>query len=95
LNTTLVNINTRQPYDVYIGRQFRNYKASVFANPFKIGKNGTRNEVLMKYRSWFCERLKDASFKAEVEKLRGKRLGCWCKPEPCHGDIVIEYLDNM
>jgi Domain of unknown function (DUF4326) len=25
--------------------------------------------------------------------LRGKRLGCWCKPLPCHADILAEFAD--
>lgn len=91
----MINIKTRQPYDVYIGRRCRNYKTSLFANPFKIDKDGTRDEVLVKYRAWFYERLQDASFKAEVENLQGKQLGCWCKPEPCHGDVIIEYLEKV
>ena len=95
MNTTVINIKTRQPYDTYIGRQCRGYKASMFANPFKIGKDGTWGEVLMKYRAWFDERLKDELFKTELEKLRGKRLGCWCKPEPCHGDIVVQFLEKV
>ena len=27
--------------------------------------------------------------------LRGKKLGCWCKPDPCHGDVIIDYLNNL
>jgi len=30
----------------------------------------------------------------ELEKLRGKILGCWCKPKACHGDVIIELLDE-
>ena len=28
-------------------------------------------------------------------QLQGKTLGCFCKPDPCHGDIIKEYLDWM
>jgi hypothetical protein len=27
-----------------------------------------------------------------IEPLRGKTLGCWCKPLPCHGDVIVELL---
>lgn len=68
-------------YDVYIGRP------SKWGNPFVIGKDGTRKEVLEKYRQYILskpELLKD------LHELKGKTLGCYCKPLPCHGDILEE-----
>lgn len=64
---------------------------SIFANPFKIhGDN--RDQVIDSYRTYFYEKIKDDDFRKEVLKLKGKNLGCWCKPFPCHGDIIAEYL---
>lgn len=36
----------------------------------------------------------DAEFLRDVRTLRGKRLGCWCKPGPCHGDVLAAWLDT-
>ncbi|KAF9914183.1 hypothetical protein FBU30_002754, partial [Linnemannia zychae] len=85
------------PDNVYIGRArviFINKhrfppEASVFANPFHIGKDGTRKQVMDKYRVWIHEQLESGAITpAQFEALRGKRLGCWCAPDLCHGDIL-------
>lgn len=69
----------REPYDVYIGRP------SVWGNPFQIGRDGTRAEVIAKYREWVQSQ---PELMAQVGVLRGKRLGCWCAPAACHGDVL-------
>ena len=84
----VVNLR-KEKYDVYIGR------GSMFGNPFRITKNHTRQIVIDLYREWFYNQLKDPEFKEAVGKLREvDTLGCYCKPEACHGDIIIEYLEN-
>jgi len=37
----------------------------------------------------------DADYRAAVLTLRGKRLGCWCKPGPCHADILAGWVDTQ
>ena len=88
IKTIIVNKKNRCRYDVYIGR------GSPFGNPFRIGKDGTRDEVIKKYREWFYKRLTDPWFSDKVHSLKGKVLACWCKPDVCHGDIIVEYLEN-
>jgi len=73
----------REPYDVYIGRP------SKWGNPFKSGRDGTLEEVLEKYRQHILSR---PDLLAALHELEGKTLGCWCKPKPCHGDVLIELL---
>ena len=85
--TTIVNIK-RNKCDVYIGR------GSPFGNPFRIGDDGDRVQVLAKYRTYFKRRLTDQSFRDKVLSLKGKVLGCWCKPLLCHGDVIVEYLET-
>ena len=75
----------KEPYDVYIGRP------SKWGNPFSIGPDGTRQEVVEKYREFV---LAHPQMIEDLDELRGKTLGCWCKPEPCHGDVLIELLEN-
>lgn len=84
----VVNIH-KEECDVYIGR------GSLFGNPYRISKCRTRQMVIDWYREWFYHELKNPLFNAEVEKLRSATtLGCYCKPQACHGDVIIEYLEN-
>jgi hypothetical protein len=85
--TTVVNKNT-EPFDVYIGR------GSIFGNPYEIGVDGTREQVIARYEKWFNFLLRDSAFLEELKKLAGKRLGCFCKPQQCHGEIIAEFLNN-
>jgi hypothetical protein len=86
--TTVVN-KYKSGYDVYIGR------GSIFGNPFIIGKDGDRNTVVKLYEDYFNRRIvTDSVFKEAVLNLRGKRLGCFCKPHLCHGDIIVDYLNR-
>ncbi len=87
--TTVVRVERKQPFDVYMGR------GGPFGNPFVIGPDGDRAEVIRKFRVHFYERLKiDPAWKKLVEGLRGKRLACHCAPLPCHVDVYIEYLES-
>lgn len=70
-------------YDVYIGRP------SKWGNPYVIGKDGTRAEVIAKYREYILGR---PDLLAQLPELQGKVLGCWCDPLPCHGEVLLELL---
>jgi hypothetical protein len=78
---------------VYIGRQMRFLRLprSKWANPFKIGRNGTRAEVIGKYRDHLLFR---PELMAALPELRGKDLACWCSPEPCHGEVLLELANS-
>ena len=70
--------------------------SSRFANPFKIGLDGTRDDVIAKYRAFITERLKQSpTLYAELLTMKGKNLGCWCAPEPCHGNVLLEILNQV
>ncbi len=75
----------REPYDVYIGRP------SKWGNPFVIGKDGSRTEVIKKYAGWIKTK---PELLASLEELRGKTLGCWCAPLPCHGDVLTKLANE-
>lgn len=88
----VVNLR-REDFDVYIGRAGHGL-VGTFGNPYPVAKFGKR--ALELYRKYFKERIAgDPTFKGEIEELRGKRLGCFCKPKPCHGDVIVEYLDGQ
>lgn len=78
-------------YDVYIGRAMPGFAASAFANPFKVGRDGTRHECIERYRAYLLGR---PDLMAQLESLRGKRLACWCSPRACHGDVLVELLEG-
>lgn len=89
--------------NIYIGRKgviFINNKrfpeqSSNFANPFKIGKDGSRDEVIEKYKKYIMERLEnDKSLVKELLSMKNKNLGCWCHPDKCHGDVLLEIINN-
>lgn len=91
--TRVVNIR-REACDVYVGRVGLGSDGR-FGNPYRIGKNGTREEVLEKFRKYFYNRIAtDDKFHLEVLQLKGLRLGCFCAPRPCHADVLAAYLDG-
>ncbi len=83
--TTIVNITHGTAYDIYIGRP------SKWGNPFSIGIHGSREQVIDKYRNWI---IGQKHLMNSLEELRGKRLGCFCWPKKCHGDVLIELLQK-
>lgn len=81
------------PGHVYIGRSMEHYvpgtAQSVWANPFNVKRHG-RDE---------CIRLYEEQLRASPELMRrlgelaaASELGCWCAPEPCHGDVLVKLL---
>lgn len=95
MKTTVVNLRAA-PFDVYIGRAGRG-QDGYFGNPFAIvpGRQ-TREQAIARYAEWFANAVEnDPAFRARVLALRGKRLGCFCKPAACHGDVIAAYLDEV
>jgi hypothetical protein len=82
----------KSAFDVYIGRRFGKFKEdSIWHNPFHIGKDGTRAEVIEKYRTYVLGR---PDLMALLPTLTGKVLGCWCHPQECHGDVLVELIEG-
>jgi hypothetical protein len=89
--TTVVNIRA-EDYEIYIGRKGKG-EDGYYGNPFDM-RNFSRNECLERYQEWFYQRIKsDSVFRENILSLRGKVLGCFCKPKDCHGDIIAEYVN--
>lgn len=94
LLTEVVNIRDTG-YDVYIGRAMGTHKDGYFGNPYRIGPDGTREEVIEKFRWYFLGRLRlDPEYRRRILALSGLRIGCYCHPEKCHGDIIAEWLNQ-
>ena len=76
---------------VYVGRP------SKWGNPWSIGTDGTREEVITFYRNALPKMLTtcrdDGSLILDLNELRGKDLVCWCTPLPCHADVLLELAN--
>jgi len=88
-------VNKRiEPFDIYIGR------GSIWGNPFShlpskmIGviRVATRNEAIDRYREWIQTQ---PHLLARLHELKGKRLGCYCSPLRCHGEVLAELADGL
>lgn len=89
--TTVVNIRQAE-YDVYIGRPGKG-QSGYFGNPFE---EGSRFENIRRFAEYFHKRVdEDTVFRAKVLRLRGQRLGCFCKPKDCHGDIIAAWCNEQ
>lgn len=87
---------------VYIGRGGKGKAQSSFANPFSVQDYG-RELCLKKYEEWLKEKLKNKNSpqRVQLETLaeivmtgHNIRLVCFCKPKPCHGDILKRILED-
>ena len=95
------------PNNVYIGRKgvvcidgkrFPEHD-SPFANPFKIkdttegmSEEEAKEDVIERYRTYIKDKID--SKEVDLEQLRGKNCGCWCRPLRCHGEVLLELLHN-
>lgn len=75
----------REPYDVYIGR------GSIWGNPFVIGRDGDRAEVIRKFEEYLAA---SPELIARLPELLGKRIACFCAPLACHGDVLKRWAER-
>ena len=92
IKTSVVH-NLHDEFDVYIGRDVpeRGIRGSKWGNPFIMldESDAERERVIGAYRDWI---MTQPELMSSLEELRGKRLGCWCAPRRCHGDVLVELL---
>ena len=70
---------------VYVGRP------SKWGNPFVVGRDGSREEVVRKYSEWL---FRNVELLGQVHELRGKNIVCWCAPHACHADVLLELANE-
>ena len=70
---------------LYIGRP------SKWGNPFVIRRDGSRADVIAKYRAWIGAQ---PALMNALDELRGRDLVCWCAPLACHGDVLIDLANR-
>ena len=82
----------KEEFDVYIGR------GSKWGNPYSHKEGtlaehvvGSRSEAIQKFEEYL---LSNEELMESLSELKGKTLGCWCKPKSCHGDILLKYSNG-
>ncbi|AJD82044.1 hypothetical protein YenMTG1_234 [Yersinia phage vB_YenM_TG1] len=62
-----------------------------------VGRDcSTRSEAIQTFKADFYNKIKSGEItRSHLEVLRGMRLGCTCKPKPCHGDIIAEVVNKL
>jgi hypothetical protein len=81
------------PHNLYIGRSCRSYnKASYWQNTFRISSFCSRTESLANFKSSLQQ---NVEMRSKISTLANKNLGCWCFPQPCHGDILINFFLDL
>jgi hypothetical protein len=93
------NVSLDDASVAYIGRGGRG-REGTFGNPHPVGRcsicntSHDREGSIAAYKQYFWQRVnEDREFLAEVLKLQGKKLACFCTPKACHGDIIKAFLD--
>jgi len=89
-------VHCRDPHDVYIARAnaTRRVRRSIWGNPFRIGPDGSREDVVSLFLTWLLEP-GQARLRSQLPTLRGKTLGCWCEPELCHGHVLAALCEEQ
>ncbi len=100
--TRVINLHHGEPYDVYAGRprEGKDPRAvhpgqhGYLGNPFPLGKN-SRDESIRRFAAYFYQRVdEDDDFREFVLLAKDKTLACFCKPKPCHADIIAAWLEE-
>ena len=82
-------------FDLYIGRAFAEFPESIWHNPIHLWNPNDIEErfrVLDQYKAYILRR---PDLIAALPELEGKILGCWCRPKPCHGDVLVELFKEF
>ncbi len=93
----IVNKKSFKGDGYYVGRP------SPLGNPFEIDQDGTRDEVIEKYKEWLREQwVENGYVRRELEKLAMlyKTIGkliliCWCAPQACHAEVIKDAIEKI
>ena len=87
---------------IYVARRFAGWLGSPLGNPYRIGADGDRPQVIQKYRAWIRNEVRRGAGSPayrELQRIAGivesgapVSLGCWCKPDDCHADVVADAV---
>ena len=93
----------KDPNNIYIGRRGVVFidnerfpkENSIWHNPFRETKEQNREFIVNEYRKYITKKIHDEDLIEELLKLKNKNLGCWCHPKKCHGDVLIELINQF
>ena len=93
IDRDLIEWAEKRELAVYIGRENGRFKKkrSAWHNPYRVTKDITNEQAVAQYRDYLMAR---HELLARIEELRGKLLCCWCYPNLCHGNVLIELLEK-
>jgi len=82
-----------------LAKGIKNGEKGWLGNPHPIGwcdicsEYHTRDECIEEFKKDFYKKIKDdPGFREAVYLLKGKKLGCYCKPKKCHGDVIKDWI---
>lgn len=82
-------VNLRHTPDALANGAVRIDRKTRWGNPFVIGRDGSREEVIALYRAELWRRIRAGEINLDdLAALHGKSLACWCAPRPCHGEVL-------
>ena len=84
-------LNKRAEYSCLSGPREYVGRPTIWGNPFVIGRDGSREEVIAKYEEYL---LNEPKLLRRLHELRGKHLVCWCAPKACHADVLIKHANK-
>lgn len=70
------------------------YKASKWANPFKVTEDCSLEESLEESLEKHKKYIVESGLIYDIHELKGKTLGCWCTSSNCHATILCEIADG-
>lgn len=86
MTTRVVNMSVTKRFDVRIDR------ATKWGNPHHIGRGCSRERAIELYEIHVRSR---PDLMAALSELKDRTLGCWCKPLPCHGDVLVRLAEEL
>lgn len=91
----IVKVNREQNnFTRYCGRSWAGLPESLFHNPYHVGKDGNRKQVLRKFAEYWYAPAQAGLRKKALEMISDDDiLGCWCRPLNCHLDIIVGYVE--
>ena len=95
MKSKAVNLN-KESYDIYIGRAPFGQKRNPLANPYTIhtGEYSRERAVHLFAYDFKTNWKTEPDFRESVISCKGKKLGCFCKPKLCHGDVIALFINT-
>lgn len=95
-DTVVINLHRHKALALWArveNRFARIDRQSDWGNPFLVGSDGDRDEVVNNYRDHYLPY--KYGLLARLGELEGKALACWCAPSRCHGDVLLDELRGL